>query len=365
MNPFDLARLQQTQRATSGANLFASRAANAAIDTNNNNNNDNINDDDDDDDFQYLPLAAQPVTRTPPTAPRQIAVFSDTVKRKDAVVNDNAQGSTVVEPTSGRLLPSATGATNARPSSGEYVFVGNGAPLASVLKRPPGDYVDGEVNELPNSLSYVAVPKDLRQYEPVPPDLSDTKPTPVANAVPMQFAYEHVSGGVMSDPPQYERVPGAVPGTMPLYEPMAMMAQNSDALVLSDDEAGDDGPAPAIGKSKSRPTLQRTRADKELVVVASRQSNAGSRIVVTVMITEHNVAKRIMCDPQTTCGVALDKIVGGFRKAGIVGNNFNAADHQLSLDAGALSPLWPGATIGAALGIAHGNAPMPLFVVPK
>jgi hypothetical protein len=132
-----------------------------------------------------------------------------------------------------------------------------------------------------------------------------------------------------------------------------------------DDEAGDDGPAPAIGKSKSRPTLQRTRADKELVVVASRQSNAGSRIVVTVMITEHNVAKRIMCDPHTTCGVALDKIVGGFRKAGIVGNNFNAADHQLSLDAGALAPLWPGATIGAALGIAHGNAPMPLFLVPK
>lgn len=384
MNPSSLdvpPRVNPQMRATSGANLFASatrltvtsapREAEVvdsdladAVERNDQLvADDNNNDDDEDDaegDFMYVPLAAPPgvatdtVKRTDNTNKNNnidinININDSNDDKKETVANSNAVGSTAA---SNRLQVR----TNARPSSGEYMFVGNDSALISAFKHQVS-----APNLRPADGSYVAIAFD---------------PTPSA---PMP-QYEHVPNIIQSTESRYVSVEGpppddefATPGTMhnntgtiPAYQPMAMLSESSDALVLSDEEGGDDdGPAPPIGKARSRPMLQRTRADKQLVFGTSRRSTSGSRLVVTVMVPSLDLAKRVLCDAQTTCGAALEKMVGGFKIAGLVSDDFNARDYRLSHDPIAFALLPETATMGASLGVSHGNAPSPLYVVRK
>lgn len=411
-------------RATSGANLFTSATRPGAVPapssavfsapreaeytdgtcvppearTNDENDNDHLNasaagsvprdgdrnerrdsqlvaDDDDDDndgpdgDFMYIPLSAPP------------GVASDTVKRTNnnnnnkinepivasvavVVVTGNAPSDSVSTPP-GRLLPDRTKA-NARPSSGEYVFVGNDPNDSALLGAFNHQASAPQLNVRPVDGSYIAVAIDPApsdpQYEHVPNIL---KPSD----------HERDDGqyhlAVVDPPPEYEFVAPETmqTGTIPFYQPMSMVSESSDALVLSDEEGGggddDDAPAPPVGKSRSRPMLQRTRADKQLVYGTSHRSTSSSRLVVTVVVPSANLTKRILCDPQTTCGAALEKMVGSFKTAGLVGGDFNARDFQLARDPIAFAVLLDSATMGASLGITHGSAPSPLFVVEK
>jgi hypothetical protein len=180
------ARSSQPMRATSGANLFTSATRpSRRPDDNLVASHDAAADDEEPDGiFMYIPLAA-PIDTVSQRQPAPVVKSSASVSGASRSVN-----------------------TNVLPPSGEYVQVCGNAAL--------------DLNQRPADGGYVAV------------CLNSEPETPHNEHVPNVFGSAVAPATVVVEPPPaYEFAPPETMGTIPLYTPMAMMAQNSDALVLS------------------------------------------------------------------------------------------------------------------------------------